>query len=301
MKKLILTSLAAAALTLTGCDSKNDSPATETFGESVATLLVPSGSTDNASAQMVQYTVENNYSTGRAQLGINGLEYDGTQYRFLGYDIPFNYTDYYNGRLETMNVAAIPDANGGSAATSVSATIATMLNFRPSELVQPLPVKRQYSISFNVGNIFTARTFDSQGTYFGQTMTTYVYNEQHKEFSTDKPIYAVDMDLEAGTANVTIYNPVFAAEMPPSMASTMLLLEGLKITYTHDAFRITGTDIVPKVREGALMTPNPAFTFNSFLLQSNASDLRGAQISFKVAGRYDGMAGVTTDFNRNNQ
>ena len=61
MKKLILTSLAAAALTLTGCDSKNDSPATETFGESVATLLVPSGSTDNASAQMVQYTVENKY------------------------------------------------------------------------------------------------------------------------------------------------------------------------------------------------------------------------------------------------
>lgn len=301
MKKLILTSLAAVALTLASCDSKNDSPATENFGESVATLLVPVESSDTATAQMVQVTVENNYSTGRAMLGINGLEYDGVQYRFLGSDIPFTYVNYFNGRIESMNVASIPDANGGTAATSVSATIATLINFQPSDLVQMLPVKRQYTLSFNVGNLFTARTFDSQGTYFGQTMTSYVYNQQHKEFSTDKPVYAVDMNLAAGTATVTIYNPVFAAEMPPSMGSTMLLLEGLKIRYTHDSFRIVGTDIVPKVREGAMFTPNPAFTFNSFLLQSNATDLRAAQISFQVAGRYDGHAGVTTDLNRNNQ
>lgn len=302
MKKLIYCSIAAiAAMSLASCDNDEKHPATETFGESIATLLSPMNSSDTATAQMVQYTFENNFSTGRAKLGINGLEYEGVQYRFLGSDIPFTYTDYFNGRIETMSVAAIPDANGGPAATSVTAEIGALYNFRPSDLVQPLPVKRQYTISYNVGNLFTARTFDVNGTYFGQTMTHYIYNEQHKEFSTDKPVYAVAMNLQNGTATVTIYNPVFAQEMPPSMANTMLLLEGLKINYTNDGFRISGTDIVPKVREGVSFTPNPHFTFNEFLLQSSTKDLRAAQISFKVAGRYNGQAGVTTDLNRNNQ
>lgn len=302
MKKLIYCSIAAiSVMSLSACGNDEKHQATEIFGESVATLLSPINSTDTATAQMVQYTFENNFTTGLAKLGINGLEYDGVQYQFLGSDIPFSYTDYFNGRIENMRVDAIPNTNGGAAATSVTAEIAVLYNFRPSELVQPLQIKRQYAISYNVGSIFTARTFDVNGTYFGQTMTSYIYNQQHKEFSTDKPIYAVEMNLKNCTATVTIYNPVFAQEMPPSMANTMLLLEGLKINYTNTGFRISGTDIVPKVREGVSLTPNPNFTFNNFLLQSSSTDLRDAQISFKVADSYEGQASVTTDFNRNNQ
>ncbi len=301
MKKLLIPSLTILlGLGLTACDDSKESP-TENYGDSIATLIIPANADENATAQMVQYTFQFDYGNKMAKLGINGLRYKDVDYKFLGENLAFTYNDYYNGRIQNINVGMIPNSNGGTSATNVRAQISTMLNFRPSLMVDMMPVFRQYVIDYTVSDIFSAKTFAANSYYFGQTMTTYVYNDQHKEFSTEKPIYNVVMDLAKGTATVSIYNPVFAEEMPPSMANTEMQLQGLKIEYQHDSYRVVGENIIPRVREGALMVPNERFIFNNFTLVANSTDLRRANISFKVAGRYDGAANVTTDLNRNNQ
>ena len=300
MKKCLIPSLTLfLATSLLSCSDDDKHPATEMFSDNIATLIIPGDESANASAQMVQYSFENNFDTDQAKLAISGLSYNGIDYQFKAENIPFSYQDYYNGRIENFSLAAMTNLNGGTAATNLTAMIAIMRNFRPSLLAPMQAFKRQYVINFTVGNDFKAKTFDANGAYFGTTMSSYIYNNQHKDFTTDKPVYCVSMNLTTGKADVTIYNPVFAAEMPPSMASTMMLLEGLNITYTKNSFRLVGENITPKVQEGAVLTPNPHFVFNNFTLSANPDDLRAAQISFKVAGKYDAIASVTTDLARN--
>lgn len=302
MKKILYPALSLLiGATLASCGDDNEKNlASETYGDAIATLIVPTTSEKPTTAQMVQYTFNFVYNNNAAKFGINGLSYEGQEYTFLAENIPFVYQNYYNGRIQSFSVSSM-SSSGGVTANNVTASVATMLNFRPTLLVDMFTVMRQYVISYKVGDLFTAKTFAANGWYFGQTMTSYVYNDQHKEFSTDKPIYNVVLDLKSGSATVSIFNPVFAEEMPPQMANTEMQLEGLKIEYTRNGYRVVGENIVPKVREGALMVPNTHFTFNNFTLVTNADDLRKATLSFKVAGKYDAVANITTDFNRNNQ
>lgn len=299
MKQKLIPSLALlACMSLVSCDD-DKTPATESFGDAVATLIIPADQSKQASAQMVQYTFEYNYGTNGTDFAINGLSYDDISYKFMQKSIPTSVIEYYNGKIQSFNTGAMTNENGGTPATNVSATIMTMLNFRPADIVDMMVVKRQYRINYTVADAFTASTFDSNAWYFGNTYTSYVYQNQHKEFTTDKPVYNVVLDLNAGTATVAIYNPVFAAEMPPSMASTVMQLEGLTLEYKHNTYQVTGESIVPKVREGALMVPNPRFTFDNFAISVDAANLYAAQISFKVAGQYDAIATVSCALDRN--
>lgn len=225
------------------------------FSDNIATLIIPGDESANASAQMVQYSFENNFDTDQAKLAISGLSYNGIDYQFKAENIPFSYQDYYNGRIENFSLAAMTNLNGGTAATNLTAMIAIMRNFRPSLLAPMQAFKRQYVINFTVGNDFKAKTFDANGAYFGTTMSSYIYNNQHKDFTTDKPVYCVSMNLTTGKADVTIYNPVFAAEMPPSMASTMMLLEGLNITYTKIPSVWLAKTSPPKCRKAPFSPP----------------------------------------------
>ena len=254
MKKFLIPSLTLfLATSLLSCSDDDKHPATEMFSDNIATLIIPGDESANASAQMVQYSFENNFDTDQAKLAISGLSYNGIDYQFKAENIPFSYQDYYNGRIENFSLAAMTNLNGGTAATILTAMKAILRNFRPSLLAPMQAFKRQYVINITVGNEFKAKTFDANGAYFGTTMSSYIYNNQHKDFTTDKPVYCVSMNLTTGKADVTIYNPVFAAEMPPSMASTMMLLEGLSIAYTKNSFRLVGVNITAEGREGGVV------------------------------------------------
>ena len=297
-KKFISAAFMLLGISLVGCDSK-DEPAYEIFGDSVATLVVPSDASKATSAQNVQYTFEYTYGDKAMDFAIKGLKYDGVDYAFQAEGIQANNTDYFNGKIQSFNTSMMSNNAGGTPASNVSAKILTMLNFRPADVAPWIAVKRQYDIKYNVGDLFTARTFDSNAYYFGTTATTYIYNNEHKEFTSEKPVYNVVLDVDNGTATVAIYNPVFAAEMPPSMASTVMQLEGLTIEYLRDSYRVSGENIIPKIQEGAFMVPYPAFTFDNFVLTARPDDLRAASLSFKVAGKYDGAATITCALDRN--
>lgn len=289
----------ASIISLTAC-SNESTPPSESFGGNVATLIVPADESQPASAQTVQYAFSYNYDSHAMDFAINGLNVDGVSYQYAATGIPTTFTQYANGQLQRFTLPAISNQTGGASATNIDASVLTLRTFQPVDpsLYPNGGAKRQYNITYSVGSIFSAYTFDADAFYFGTTATTYIYNNEHKEFASEKPVYNVILDLKSNKATVSIYNPVFAAEMPPTMAGTVMVLENLDIIYNHNGYQIVGNNIEPKVKEGSVLTPMPAFVFNNFTFKVEAKNIRYAAVSFKVAGKYDATAILSSAFDR---
>ncbi len=297
MKKTRTTATSAAILaiaalaTLTSC-GKGDSPATESFGQETGVLITPDEETTPSTACLSRVELEYDLDDKTATFTLKDLVALSKTISFRAEAIPYTQSTYYNGTIRTFEIPQMTAIGSATTATDLKAKISTLFSYNPVEGVL-MNVARQLDIKFRIDNNATAQTFTPNGYYKGTTVTHYVYNNQQKEYSNNEIVYEVVMNLTNSTAVVRIYNPVFAEEMPQSMKTSVLLLEGLKMRYTHGHIIVEGNNIVPQRYEGSGYTPFPAFTFRDFSFRTSSENLRSAQISFNVAENYSAMAAVT--------
>lgn len=152
---------------------------------------------------------------------------------------------------------------------------------------QHMPVGNLCTVSFNVADKYSVRSFPEIVCYSGTTTSTFNDNDGNPtEFSSKEPLFSVTMDMTAKTAEIIIQNAKFAQAMP---SITSMRLTGLTISADNDhCYRISGKDIVPKVGEGQHETPFPQFSFNEIVLYPANDEMTHARCEFTVAGRYQG-------------
>lgn len=293
--------LAAIALTLgmTACD--NDSPSLVTSANYVTTnLVIPSNTSEDVKIQEVIYTnsfdvyaqllsiSSNNLiiGSGAGNLDIQSMPYSGWN-TTAGSIIAFD-AENISGTFGSMSVTgfkgAITDAAYYNAESVPGVNVMSANSFIPKVIMQ-----------YKVGNDYTVKTFSRDAVYMGKTTTSVM--GMSDQFTSEDISYRVVFKDEYKKADVVMYNVQFNEKMPKMK---LMLLRDLDVQFNHLGYVITGSDIIPLVREGegqATSTGDPfkdyyteytSFPFTSFMLTNQSDDLNRMDLQFMVAGRFRG-------------
>ena len=286
MKKSLLMLLCGAtlvAMTTTSCkEDKRDQPMnTQRLRASLPSVIIP---VDNEQpAQLVTaidygFTYDFLNSTWSIELAELNITNDDK----LSFTSPSIYASGdYNLRLRYNSGFS---AKNGATISDISATI-TSNYYWPgiSNTTQSMPIGNIYSVSFNVTDKYTVRSFPRIACYGGTTRSQFNDNE---ESSSTEALYTATIDLNTKTAEIIIQNAKFAPGMP-TIAS--MRLPGLSIREDREkGYVISGKNIVPKVGEGLHETDYPNFTFDEIEFYPNNKEITQAYCNFTVAGRYKG-------------
>lgn len=122
--------------------------------------------------------------------------------------------------------------------------------------------------------------YDSCNVLYKGTMTTsFSAMGTIMDYSTEETEWNVIINEYDNTAIVKIINAKFAAMMP---SQPLLVLENLK--YNPTTNEVTGSNIIPKSKEGDGLTPNENFPFESFTATFNNKLRNITTIDFVVNG-----------------
>ena len=136
------------------------------------------------------------------------------------------------------------------------------------------------------------KTFYQTQLYSGTTKTTYQLGPAgDKTAETDEATYGIAFAEDMKTANVVIYNIKFAPEMPKALEA--VILKNLDVTLDRNGYTISGTDIIPEVKEGSGTTPYENYPFRSFTFKPVNDDLTEARCDYVVSVK---MGPASMDF-----
>lgn len=288
--RIILSATAAASIVLLASCSGSDTPSSETLSFRAGTSVVASDGSSAPHAYVAEYKTEYNLSSGYVTVSSDNL-YAGTGKIPFRAEMPFRSQVYSNGDIRSFSSPSDLQM-GGFTVCGISGNMISVYN--PSSVAGiPAGIRRVFNMSFSCeGNSVTV--FDLAPYFGGTTETRYVNAAgQPTVFKYDELIYAVDLDVEKGKANVTFYNARFASEMPVKLR---FRLEDLELEFTSSGYVISGTSVVPQVFEGSATTPNEKYTFKSFNLTVSGKNYNSAMISYSVAGKYSGTC-MASQFN----
>lgn len=134
---------------------------------------------------------------------------------------------------------------------------------------------------YNIGSLYSVATFQKDATYAGTTSTVFDYKGQSQAYETTVGFYRVIVNILTQKADVVLYNVKFAEQAP----QLILVLKDLDLKLERGGYTITGTDIVPGMPDGNMLTQNESFPFESFSLKTVSADLTKIQIEYTVRNK----------------
>lgn len=141
------------------------------------------------------------------------------------------------------------------------------------------------SQAFIVGyhaNGATVKTYYPDVTFVGETKTFYSMGAAgDQEASTKDASYRVTFAEDMKKATVIIYNIKFAPNMPKPLEA--ILLRDLNVSLGRDGYTISGTDVIPELKEGNGTTPFDKCPFESFTLRTVNEDLTKVKCDYVVS------------------
>ncbi len=134
---------------------------------------------------------------------------------------------------------------------------------------------------YNIGSLYSVATFQSDATYRGITSTTFAYQGQQMEYKTKSGSYRVVINPNTLKADVVLYRVKFAEQAP----ALILVLKDLDVTLGRNGYTISGNNIIPGQQDGAMLTPNESFPFESFTLTTTNDELSTVSINYTVRNK----------------
>lgn len=282
--QLLLCAIAAGSLLLGSCTGGAD-PTTASYGTTLVNVV--ENTTDGSTKLSYgAYEFVYNITDGVVQLTASNVKCGNNQYSFKSSDMKYQEVTLTNGSVTRFSASDMPGSNSSVSATNLSAEITTLYSYNPLQ-GYITNLWRHYAITYNV-NDYSVRTIEQDSFYSGTTNTSYVYQDQHKEFSTTDITYEIRLDVENNSADLYIYNAKFAEEQP--YAISQMKLGGLTLVAENGSYTLTGTNIIPDVYESNAYTPNPKYVFNTISFRFTNEALTQGTLSFTCAGAYQASA-----------
>lgn len=290
MKKIFL--FAVLGLAMTSCLDDDGEDVTNYVSYSTANLVIPANGEDPFVLPSVNYKCEFNYTQGNLVVSTENLQLNlQSVLSFKSDPVDYFYGNYAEGQVWKFNIDKISSILNGAYDTdydinNLSCTLTTAY-YAPQEMwtQTSLPFGTVAMLNYNIGNLYTVKTFPLKAYYSGTT-TTHHPGEGGADvtFVNDAPLYGITIDAAKNKASVEFYNAKFAEAMPMSITFT---LDNLDVKFTNRGYYITGENIVP-VMAG---TPMERYTFDNFRLSCVDENLTKVNIEYNVAGNKGEFAG----------
>lgn len=286
-KNLTFIAGTAVLVSLASCDL-DKGVSSESFSVKVSNLYIPSDPAEEVTFQHnCAYALNMDYSAGKMSVASADLKIDGKETSFTADNMPMK--SYFGGVDKTWafknGQATLAD---GTLLTDMNGYLSTMVQYYEiaSDVYEAYLTRPMLVMSYKLGDM-TVKTF-SPNTYFrGETVTTYPDRTgAMSEYKSTDAVYRVLFAEDMKTANVVIYNIKFASEMPNPLE--VVVLENLDVSLSQSGYTITGTDVVPKMREGEGLTDVPERIFNSFKLYTSGNDLTTVKCEYVVSSVFHG-------------
>lgn len=279
MKKLLLA-LLPASLLLASCSNDSHPSNSMTMRATLPTVIIPTDESKPAVfAGLTDYLLTQSYveatwtiaaaleapGYGTNQFLTPSMAGSGTQnFVEIGYYTPFT-------------------SKTGQTFSYLSAKITDSYYWHTNEnTIYNRPLGYLIYMQYAVKDMYVVKSFPEDVCYGGTTQTV----AGETEFNTSLPTYLVQLDVASGTAEVVIFSAQFSSQMP---ILSRVTIKGLKLTPSRECgYVISGENIIPTVGEGPSATPYPQFPFTKFELRPSSPDLTTADITYTVAGKYQG-------------
>lgn len=287
MKKITLGLFSAALLAMGACSTEVEDQ-TQTVGYPAVNLISPLNGGESF-ATKGSYKFFLNLTQGKGTVSTTNLMIDNKAYSFQTDTVAYGYVGG-NGMLIRMNnLKGYLDGNREMPLSGVNFDITSYYyssNIQVPGFSQFPENAYPYVIGqYSAGN-WDVATFQEDASYYGETTTSYPGEGGTVEsFKNEDMLYRVIIDIDKKTAQVIIYNAKFAAPAPTLQA---ILLKDLKVTWKHGSYSIEGENVVPEVAEGGAWTENPKYVFNTFAMNTLNRSMTQAEMSYKVAGVFNG-------------
>lgn len=294
LKWMLLLAAPAIFPSCNSDDDNNDYTSRTTF--TVYNHVAPLNGGGNAKVSKGNYTLSMNIGPQTLEMMSNDLSFDGKEYVLGTQTVAYKtqgFTNTQNGGYSEIYSFNSGDNNiampGTGSVTGLKAIVSPFMYFNKNVALSDYPTittsSFRLAMNYTYDNALRVKTFYPDSFFGGKTKTTYTMGGQAGEYTTEKPMYRLYMDINKGTADVIIYSVQFADKMPEL---TALVVKGLRLTFTADGYVAEGKDIVPDQIENGSRTPNPRYVFKDIKVTNNSSNLVSANIEFNVADSFHG-------------
>lgn len=281
--------LALPALALLGSCSLDNGKDEISFTEAVNNLIIPD---DDAAEVTVQakgtYNFVYDFAGYKMSITTNDLMINGKTGGMQTNAMDFQLLSNGAARLMVFDdgTGAATGALGGMKVSDVEGITSeeyfyysTPVAIFPAFAMNVMPL-----IQYEIGD-YTVKTFASNSYFVGTTDTSFTMGGQASTFKCEEAIYRVVFNDDLKKANLVIYNIQFAAQMPKLAA---VVLEDLNVEYSRDGYKITGSEVEPKMLDGSTLVPYPDRIFNSFELKTVSDDLAVVECKYTCAQIFHG-------------
>lgn len=293
--KLFSISMLAGLMGLSSCNLDDDPDSNyQTWSyNDVVNLVIPNNGTPYATKS--NYVLKLFDTLGEITVSNSNLNLEGSSENFTSSLMKYNL--YALGTLENIVVKF-----SGGYCNGANMTLVTNLNGFTSWAYNSLgerdPQIGEYLwyprpalvMQYNAYQKYTVKTFMQDAIYTGNT-TIMTEGAPNNDFNSGSVRYRVYFQSDLKTADVIFYNAKFAERMP----EITFVVKGLEVNYTRNGYTLSipeGKTIQPEMFEGGSLTPYPAYTFTSFLLNNGSSDLTTASINYTITSQYATYRGV---------
>jgi hypothetical protein len=286
-KNYLLAGMAVSALMLASCTGGDD-PVTSSYSCNLVNV-VTSNTDGTTTASEGSYDFKYNLTDATMQMVASDVRVGSNSYNFRTSDqVRFSEGSSSQGVTTAFTASEMTATNSSVTASNLKATIYTVYNYNAS-LGLSTSVWRHFDINYSV-NDYNVKTMESDQFFVGDTYSTYVYNEQHKEYTNSGIVYEIRFNVANNSADLYIYNAKFAEEQP---SITLMKVPGLKLQFSFGKYLLEGENLIPEVMESGSYTPNPRYVFNTIRFVPSNTDLTQGALSFTVAGMFQASASLT--------
>lgn len=272
--KLLLSSFAAIALSLSSCNLDTDEEDNYMTGSyTCCNLVIPSNG--NAFATNGNYSMAFYFNSGTASLSSTNLNLGNGTMSFTTNNMPTD-TKYYEYNGKTLDVTYFSGGYSnkeGAMVENVNGYLSSIVNVLstndPENPAYPFTSRIAFVSTYKVNDDFTVKTFMPDAIYTGTT-NIQTAGSSELPFSNDEVKYRIVFSKDFNKADVIFYNAKFASAMPVTIN---FVLQNLNVEYNKNGYIISGENLTPQLYEASGLTPAPRYQITSFKFQNTSDDL----------------------------
>ncbi|MDE6772583.1 MAG: hypothetical protein K2J49_08275 [Muribaculaceae bacterium] len=291
MKKFLFGAMAVAMLSMTSCNTDVDDTVA-TVGYATLNLVSPAEGESYITDALYKFYF--NQTKQVSSIAMDGLKINNTNYAFSTDTV--KYTQYYvqtesgiGAYNEIKNATGYVNKDLSLPVRNLNCQVTSLYYWRFTNI--PGVENPVYSSSdpsmvimqYDMGDDYNVKTVQPDAFYCGTTRTTI---SGTSPYETTEMTYRLKINKGYKTADMIIYNAKFAEAMP--LPLTAVVLKDLPIKFERGSYSIEATNVVPKISEAGQLIDNDKYTFDTFRMFFTNIELTGADISYKVAGRFEG-------------
>lgn len=249
LKTILLASL--VALILPACSDSNDnytntqSMALKASDSFISSYSIKDNTTYALSGAPILLTVD--FANSTIQLSANSLQYDPNELA-ISFELPATPFSYKESGWELTSTATF-DIESGSHHTISD------LNIKFNSRANGMQVLTK--LSFIVDNNYDVCFIFRQNVFSGTTRT-FDINNPSDVFTTENPLYMVQLNSDGKTAFLAIANPQFVSNMPSTISS--MQFPALNVKYIRGGIQFESEKLTPTIGN----TPYPKYEITDF-------------------------------------